>query len=165
MSVKSTISEGTQFGRICRSMIINFPTPMERAASTNSVSLSLSVSARTIRATLAQLTSAKARKILIIPSPRVYIITIARNIDGNASMTSAMRMITASVRPPLYPAIMPSIAPASMEITVGTMPTSSDTREPYSIRVRTSRPASSVPSRCARDGGARRLCRSMLSKV
>ena len=52
-----------QFGRICRSMIFGRPTPMERAASTYSVSLRLSVTDLTTRDTEAQPTRESAPKI------------------------------------------------------------------------------------------------------
>ena len=99
-SVKSTISDGMQFGRICRSMMRIGETPIERAASTYSLSRSLSVSERTIRETLAQLTSVSARKILTSPSPSVYMMTMASSIVGKASMISASRISSASTHPP-----------------------------------------------------------------
>ena len=83
-----------------------------------------------MRATPAQLTRVRAMNILIIPSPSVYIMTMASSMEGKASIISAKRMMTVSVRPPAYPASMPSAAPMSMERAVGTRPTSSDTREP-----------------------------------
>ena len=53
--VNRTINEGMQLGRICLSMILPLLTPIERAASTYSLSFRLRVWLRTTRATLAQL--------------------------------------------------------------------------------------------------------------
>ena len=51
-----------------------------------------------------------------------------------------------------------------MLISVGTIPTSSEILEPKSMRVRMSRPASSVPNGWERDGGESRCIRSIWSK-
>ena len=56
-------------------------------------------------------------------------------------------------------------APRNRLISEGTTPIISDTREPYSIRVKTSLPPSSVPNICLAEGGDRRLRRSICFSV
>jgi hypothetical protein len=66
----------------------------------NSFSLSASVCARTTRAVPAQLMMESAMKRFKSVPPRMYMTTIARSSDGNASTTSARRMMTPSTLPP-----------------------------------------------------------------
>ena len=98
--VNSTIRDGMQFGRMCRNMMTHFFTPMLRAASTYSFSFKERVWERTMRAVPAQFTRLNAMKILIRPPPMVYMTTIASSSDGNASITSARRMMMKSTLPP-----------------------------------------------------------------
>ena len=111
-------------------MIRAFGTPMERAAVTYTLPRSLRVSERTTRAIPAQLTSDRVRKTFISPPPRVYMMSIARSVEGKASMTSATRMMISSAIPPANPEISPSAAPRIMLISVGRTPARRDTRDP-----------------------------------
>src|SRR5437867_3734004 len=70
-------------------------------------------------------------------------------MKGNASWASASVMIMVSVQPPRKPARRPSVAPTIPPTTTAAKPTSSETRAPWIIRERTSRPRWSVPSTCA----------------
>ena len=99
-SVNSTIRFGRQLGRMCRNTILNRLTPMDRAASTNSFSFRDSVWARTTRAVPAQLMMDRAMNMLSSDAPSVYITTMANSSDGNASTTSARRMISSSATLP-----------------------------------------------------------------
>ena len=92
--VNRTINEGMQLGRICLSMILPLLTPIERAASTYSLSFRLRVWLRTTRATLAQLVRESAINRLTVDWPRVYITTMASSRDGMDSIISARRMMT-----------------------------------------------------------------------
>ena len=65
-----------------------------------------------------------------------------------------MRLL--SILPPKYPAAAPSIVPMTSAMAVAPMPTASETRPPYSVRAKISRPASSVPNQCSADGPALR---------
>ena len=98
--VNNTIREGRQLGKICRNIMVHFPTPMERAASTNSFSFRDNVWDRTILAVPAQFTRLKAMKMFTRPPPMVYMTTMARRREGKASITSARRMMIKSVFPP-----------------------------------------------------------------
>ena len=89
-----TISAGRQLGRMCRQMMRMGLTPMLWAAWMYSLSLRLMVSDRATRATLAHSMRDRARKMLMTPPPRVYMMTMASSRDGNASITSARRMMT-----------------------------------------------------------------------
>ena len=53
-----------------------------------------------MRAVPAQFTRLNAMKMLISPPPMVYMTTIASSKDGNASITSAKRMMIKSTLPP-----------------------------------------------------------------
>src|SRR6266540_4448736 len=81
--------------------------------------------------------------------PSTAMIPIASRMKGNASWASASVMIMLSVQPPRKPARRPSVAPTIPPTTTAAKPTSSETRAPWIIRERTSRPRWSVPSMCA----------------
>src|SRR5437899_304572 len=81
--------------------------------------------------------------------PSTAMIPIASRMKGNASWASASVMIIVSVQPPRKPARRPSVAPTIPPTTTAAKPTSSETRAPWIIRERTSRPRWSVPSTCA----------------
>src|SRR2546427_5227560 len=81
--------------------------------------------------------------------PSTAMIRTASRMKGNASWASASVMIMVSVQPPRKPARRPSVAPTIPPTTTAAKPTSSETRAPWIIRERTSRPRWSVPSTCA----------------
>jgi hypothetical protein len=68
-------------------------------------------------------------------------------IGGNASIRSNVRMIASSSNPRRYPASSPSVTPSAILISVAMAPSSSESCEPISTRLNTSRPYSSVPAR------------------
>ena len=55
--------------------------------------------------------------------------------------------MTISTQPRKYPAITPSAVPSTSDTQIEVKATSSEMREPWMIRLRMSRPNSSVPSR------------------
>src|SRR3989454_321035 len=81
--------------------------------------------------------------------PSTAMIPIASRMKGNASWASASVMIMLSAQPPRTPARRPSVAPTIPPTTTAAKPTSSETRAPWIVRERTSRPRWSVPSKCA----------------
>ena len=95
-SVNRTIREGMQLGRMWRNMVVKLPTPMAWAASTYSFSRRDRVWDRTTRAVPAQDTTVRARKMLTMPLPRVYMTTMASSSEGNAMVMSARRMMMKS---------------------------------------------------------------------
>ncbi len=92
-----------------------------------------------------------------IPGVSTPAMAIASSTIGKANSTSSTRITTWSIRPRAYPANMPRQRPIALAHSVGTTPTSSDTRPPHSRRAIMSRPCWSVPSRWpGAPGGARR---------
>ena len=68
-------------------------------------------------------------------------------------MPSVTRMMAASGQPPQKPLRAPSVVPTARATIMAARPTASDARAPNTRRDSTSRPVSSVPSRCSREGG------------
>src|SRR5687767_13004563 len=73
---------------------------------------------------------------------------------GIARNASRMRIITASTNPPAYPAIAPYATPNVRLTTVASTPIRSESRAPYTTRLKTSRLYGSVPNGCANEGGS-----------
>ena len=79
--------------------------------------------------------------------------TIARTNVGRTRKKSVSRISPWSVRPPTKPATIPIMTPSRIVITVARSPITIEMRAPWTVRLSMSRPASSVPRRCSRDGG------------
>ena len=77
-------------------------------------------------------------------------------IGGNAIITSSVRMIASSAKPRRKPANRPSGTPIAMLSRVAMPPSISESCEPNSSRLNTSRPYSSVPASQLRLGGEKR---------
>src|SRR6266513_2965704 len=75
---------------------------------------------------------------------------IARTRRGKARKTSVVRMTASSGQPPKYPASSPT--PRLIAMARTRIPTLSEMRAPATIRLRRSRPRSSVPSGWRADG-------------
>ena len=124
--------------------------------------LSCNVSPRTWRVKPPQLNITRRRMITSSLAPRTITTTRATRMNGNAIVNSTKRWIISSMTPPNQPEIMPNtvpqIAPAERTIPA----TIREILAPCIMRVMTSRPSGSVPSRCAVDpssyhaGGMRR---------
>src|SRR6266446_5270595 len=80
--------------------------------------------------------------------PSAVTMISASNSVGNAMSMSAHRMMRVSTLPPRTPARMPSGTPSTKPKTTEARPTSSETRAPQMMRLKMSRPNSSVPRRC-----------------
>ena len=65
---------------------------------------------------------------------------------GKVRKASVTRINAESIQPPKYPLNAPTSTPSPMDRNVETSPTASETRPPYKMRVKTSRPSSSVPN-------------------
>jgi hypothetical protein len=85
--------------------------------------------------------------------PRAVTMIKAKSSVGNANNMSVTRKITASVPPPLNPAKMPRGTPTMNPTITAPTPTCSDTRVPQMMRLRRSRPNSSVPNKCLPENG------------
>ena len=72
---------------------------------------------------------------------------MASSRAGIDSTTSTIRMMAISTQPRKYPAITPSAVPSTNDTQTEVKATSSETRDPWMMRLRMSRPSSSVPSR------------------
>jgi hypothetical protein len=97
------------------------------------------------------------------PGPSANTAISARTSDGNASRMSTMRMMTASTRPPRYPASTPSSTPRLIAMATEMMPSRNEMRAPKITRLITSRPSVSVPIQWSADGGIRALMGSTAS--
>lgn len=73
---------------------------------------------------------------------------------GTTSTTSAVRMMSASIRRPKYPLRTPSTVPSSVPTVAASAPMASETRAPQMSSDRMSWPMSFVPRRCARLGAS-----------
>ena len=141
---------------------------MTRARSTNIRSFTLSACERMIRAVDAQLVMPITMMITtrVIRMPATWLVsptmsrmigarTRARTNVGRTRKKSVMRIRRASVRPPKKPDAMPMTAPSRIVMTVASRPMTIETRAPWTVRLRMSRPSSSVPKMWLADGGSR----------
>ncbi len=144
------------FGRMCRQMIRNGPTPMKRAAATNSRSRSERVIERITRAVIIQLNTASSTTKAIQPLPRRRgeITAITRNA-GKISIRSTRKVSTRSVQPPKYPAQAPTSEARPVDSTATSRPITSDFCRPRTVCANTSCPRPFVPNQCCPDGGWR----------
>ena len=88
-----------------------------------------------------------ARISLTSEPPSAVTMISASSRVGKAISMSAPRMMSVSTRPPERRRRCPAAPPARRPKTTEASPTSSDTRAPQMMRLRMSRPNSSVPSR------------------
>ena len=72
--------------------------------------------------------------------PSTAMMPMASRMNGNASWASATVMIALSSQPPRNPATSPSADPTRPPTSTAAKPTSSEMRDPWTIRERTSRP-------------------------
>ena len=86
------------FGSRWRARIAGVGTPIARAASIYSFSLTASTDERASRAYCGMYTIPTAIIKFVMLGPRIVVIPIARMIEGNASMRSIALISTASVR-------------------------------------------------------------------
>jgi len=102
----------------------------------------------TIRANIGTFDIPMARITLNTPDPRIVIKRIDSKTNGNAIIPSITRIIIESVIPPAYPEIKPKNKPIIPPTRVAPTATSIEILEPYNIRLKRSRPNSSVPKTC-----------------
>ena len=127
-------------------------TPIARAASIYSFSLTASTDERESRAYCGTYTIPTAIIRFVMLGPRIVVIPIARMIEGKASMRSIALISTASVRLPVYPAMSPMKVPTVIARPTATKPMLIEIRAPKTMREKTSRPSLSVPNQCAGEG-------------
>src|SRR5437867_1957569 len=137
-------------------------TPSARAASTYIVSRITSTEPRTMRATRGAYTIPMATMTLATLGPSEAISAMARMMAGKAMSPSITRITGLSSRRQ-YPAASPQTSPTAKASSTTAAPTSSESRAPYTTRLHTSRPTSSVPNQCAAPGAVRRADTSMRS--
>lgn len=125
---------------------------MARAASTYSMSRTLSTALRTIRAKVGTQEMARAITRLTMLAPRAATMTMAISIMGTARNTSHRRMITLSTAPPKKPAMAPRMPPTTRPKATAMKPMDRDTRLPWTTRASRSRPNWSVPNQCSAEG-------------
>ncbi len=121
--------------------------PRDRAASTNSRSLSESTCPRTTRATEAQLKNPMTRIAICRLGLNTDTSATATMMNGTERITSMRRASSVSTQPPKYPEIRPTVTPSTTVSRVAVTPTSNEIRAPYAVRTRMSRPSGSVPKR------------------
>src|SRR5688572_27117020 len=96
---------------------------------------------------------------LVRLGPRKAASAMARIRNGQASIASVTREMSASTQRPRYPAAMPIGTPSASEIDTDTTPARSEARAPQMMRDSTSRPSSSAPNQFAALGPARTALR------
>ena len=143
------------FGSTCRTATRQAGLPTERAASTYSLLAASRVAARATRMKRGAVETPMAIMALVRSGPRKAASAIARIRKGQASMASTTRDSSASVQPLANPATRPAGTPMPAAISTETTPASRLARAPKITRDSTSRPFSSVPIQCARDGALR----------
>src|SRR5579872_432875 len=79
---------------------------------------------------------------------------ISKNSQGSDRNKSVTAIAHRAQPPPRYPASPPTKAAMSVDSRAAAGASSSEIRVPYSTRASRSRPMSSVPSQCCRDGAA-----------
>src|SRR5215831_3490691 len=114
----------------------------------------------TTRATRGAYTMPIATITFAVLGPSDAISAIARMMAGNAMRPSITRMTTLSSARK-WPATTPAPTPRTNESTTTQIPTRSDSRAPYTTRLSTSRPTSSVPNQCVAPGRLRRAATSI----
>src|SRR5882724_3710035 len=137
-------------------------TPRARAASTYVVSRITSTEPRTMRATRGAYTIPMATMTLATLGPSEAISAMARMMAGKAMSPSITRITGLSSRRQ-YPAASPQTSPTANASSTTAAPTSSESRAPYTTRLHTSRPTSSVPNQWAAPGAVRRAETSIRS--
>src|SRR5213080_3066209 len=157
-----TITGDRQFGSTWRATMTTSETPSARAASTYIVSRITSTEPRTMRATRGAYTIPMATMTLATLGPSEAISAMARMMAGKAMSPSITRITGLSSRRQ-YPAASPQTSPTAKASSTTAAPTSSESRAPYTTRLHTSRPTSSVPNQCAAPGAVRRADTSMRS--
>src|SRR5882724_10134430 len=135
-------------------------TPRARAASTYVVSRITSTEPRTMRATRGAYTIPMATMTLATLGPSEAISAMARMMAGKAMSPSITRITGLSSRRQ-YPAASPQTSPTANASSTTAAPTRSESRAPYTTRLHTSRPTSSVPNQCAAPGAVSRAETSM----
>ncbi|MNQ92707.1 hypothetical protein D3C85_1081390 [compost metagenome] len=97
------------------------------------------------------------------PGPSAATNASASTRLGNEIKISVTRISTASTLPPKYPAVTPSSNPKGPTVTDTSSTIYSVMREPYTRRLKISRPNSSVPNQCRAFGATSALLRSCTS--
>ena len=153
--VASTSTGPITLGNTWRRMMRRGDTPVTRAACTYSLLRSTSVEPRTVRAYCTQpvsvmemINTPKATESAALgnsarPTPAIR---SATRMEGKDSITSQVRMMSASTLPPKKPASKPSDTPITTERKTEAAPTSKEMRAPNIRADKMSRPWSSVPS-------------------
>jgi hypothetical protein len=114
-----------------------------------------SVAPRATRTKIGMAEMPMAIMALTSAGPRNAARAMANIRNGQASIASVRRLITASVRPPTKPATMPTGTPSSTATATLITPAIRLARAPNTTRANTSRPFSSVPNQCAALGALR----------
>src|SRR5207249_3035641 len=135
-------------------------TPSARAASTYIVSRITSTEPRTMRATRGAYTIPMATMTLATLGRSEAISAMARMMAGKAMSPSITRITGLSSRRQ-YPAASPQTSPTANASSTTAAPTRSESRAPYTTRLHTSRPTSSVPNQCRAPGAVSRAETSM----
>ena len=155
------MSGDATFGKMWRPIMRHGPAPIERDASMKVSSRTASTWPRMRRTNPGTNTIAIAMDSLSRLLPSSAATVNARISGGNANIASMTRINKLSVRPPKYPAIRPSGSATANAKPMIMNAASSETWAPYMMRLKMSRPMSSVPSRCDHDGVAL-ICRKLL---
>jgi hypothetical protein len=130
--------------------------PNNRPLSTNSRFRRPMTRPRVTRAYDGQDTTRTASTAFCRLAPSAAATTIARMTVGKANTRSAIRITVSSTHRPKNPAQAPSTPPTSSDMATSSRASGMETRAPYSTRLSTSRPNSSVPNQCPEPGAVSR---------
>ena len=150
-------------GSTCRVTIRSSVTPDVRAAATYSSSRTVMTALRMTRMTPAEPRMPTVIIAAVIDEPNTDSTARATMIVGTESMRSVRFLVTRSAQPPRYPAARPTGRLMISRTARHSTTPSSVTWPPYSSRLSTSRPSSSVPRRWSVLGPARTWFRSWSS--
>src|SRR5262249_52220668 len=130
-----------------RAITRSWPLPSARAATMYSFSLMVRARLRARRTKFGMRAMPTATISFSSEPPSAVTMIRARSRVGKAISMSVQGMMAVPIGPPRTPATMPSGTPTQNPKTTEARPTSSETRAPQMMRLRRSRPNSSVPSR------------------
>jgi len=120
----------TQFGKICKNRSLTGETPTTRQALQYSSSFTISTWPLVTRANPGTLAMPMARMTFMTPFPKTVIKIMANRMNGKENMPSMIRMNTASIHPPKYPAVSPIRTPMIAPTMVAPTATIMEIREP-----------------------------------
>ena len=156
------IMEEKKFGARCFRRIWKNPPPMHREAMTYSLFRSRSTSERTTLAMLVHpVTPMTSERLQTFAFPRIACKKIMSSREGMLRKISVKRISRSSSHLGASPLTVPKRTASAVEIPVDSVPISRETRPPYQIMAKISRPIVSVPNQNSPPGASELWSRSI----